>query len=156
MAKDLATNKRARHDYEFLEVLEAGLQLTGQEVKSAKAGNVSLKGAHVVITTNTTTGKPEAFLLNARISPYAPAGPLPSYDPERSRKLLLKRSQIDSLLGKKSQKGLTVVPVSLYSKGRLIKVKIALARGKTQFDKRQTMRERDDKRKMQRAMRGKA
>lgn len=147
----LATNKQARRDYTILEVLEAGIELTGQEVKSAKAGQVSLKGSRVVF--RSSHNKPEAFLLNVRISPYAPAEPLADYDPERSRRLLLKRAQIIQLQGKSSGKGLTVVPLSLYTKRGLVKIEIALAKGASNIDKRQRIRERDDYRRAQRELR---
>ncbi len=152
MGKALAENRRARHDYRFLETYEAGVELLGHEVKAAKAGHVSLKGAHAAITTNPRTGKPEAWLLNMHIGAYKPAGPLPDYEPTRSRRLLLSRQELRLLLGRRQQKGLTIIPVSLYLKNRLVKVQIALAQGKTQFDKRQDIKARESKRDIRRVM----
>jgi SsrA-binding protein len=143
----LATNKKARYDYEILESFEAGIVLSGQETKSAKAGQVSLASAYVVVDSHRNL-----YLLNATISPYKMAGPLPDYDPSHSRKLLMHRKEIDYLAGKIQQSGLTIVPLSLYTKHNKIKLEIALAKGKRKYDKRQTIRDREDKRQISRVL----
>ena len=145
----LARNKEAYFNYAIEHELEAGIALTGQEVKSVRAGNVSLKGAHVTIYGN------EAFLVNAHISPYKYAGDLSGYEPTRSRKLLLKRKEISSLIGKYKEQGMAVVPLELRAKKRLIKVKLGIGRGKKKYDKRASIRKREDERKIGRAIRGK-
>lgn len=137
MSSILAANDRARYDYELLESLEAGLALTGQETKSAKNGHLKLKGAHVAFTQG------EAWLLGAHIAKYPKAGPLPGYDPERSRKLLLHKRELDRLRGKREEEGLTIVPIRAYMKGGRIKLEIAVARGKKQYEKRETIKKRD-------------
>lgn len=146
----LATNKRAMFDYEILEKFEAGLVLAGYEVKAARLGHISLKGAYVVITGG------EAFLLNAHISPYQPKNMPPDYEPTRTRKLLLHKNQINRLIGESKEKGLTLIPLSVYTNtiGK-IKVSFAVARGKKQFDKRAAIEERESKRNLQRALRNK-
>ncbi|OGY42253.1 MAG: SsrA-binding protein [Candidatus Buchananbacteria bacterium RBG_13_36_9] len=143
----LAVNKKARFDYEILETFEAGIVLSGQEVKAAKAGQVSLTSAYVVADSQRNLS-----LINAAISPYKMAGPLPNYDPGRSRRLLLHRKEIDYLAGKIQQSGLTLVPLSLYTKHNKIKLEIGLARGKKKYDKRQTIRKRDDQRQINRIL----
>jgi len=145
----LAVNKRARFDYELLETFEAGLQLLGTEVKSVKAGNISLKGAFV------TMHDEEPYLTNATIPPWQPKNTPDDYDPVRPRKLLLKAAEIKTLLGTKQAQGLTIVPVKVYNKGSRVKVEIALARGKRQHDKKAAKRERDIQRDVDRALRGK-
>ena len=144
--KILAINKRANYDYEILEKLEAGLVLKGYEVKSIKTGHISLKGAYVAITGG------EAFLINANIPAYQPLNMPKDYDPTQSRKILLRRSQIKSLVGRISQKGLTLTPIKVYSKGGLIKIEIGLGKGKRKIDKREAIKKREAKRKMERAM----
>lgn len=137
MSDVLATNDRARYDYELLERLEAGLALTGQEVKSAKTGHMKLKGAHV------TFHRGEAMLTGAYIAAYPKAGPLPDYDPERSRKLLLHKREIERLRGKREEEGLTIVPLRAYMKAGRIKVEVAVARGKKRYEKREAIKKRD-------------
>ncbi len=140
----LAENKKARFDYEILDTYEAGITLSGQEVKSVRAGRANLVGSFVAI-------KPDgAFLLNAQIPPYQPKNAPTDYDPARTRKLLLNQQELKFLLGKSKEGGLTVVPLSLYNKGRHIKVAIALARHKKKSDKRDTIK----KREFQREKRG--
>lgn len=145
----LAINKRAKFDYEILETYEAGLILKGHEVKSIKKGNVSLKGAFVAFK---KSGKkiPELYLTNAYVSLYKPAGKIDSHDAERSRKLLLKKSEISRLIGKCQEQGLTLIPLELYNKKSLIKLKFGLARGKKKIDKREAIKKREDDRKMKR------
>lgn len=154
----LATNKRAHFDYEILDKYEAGLVLSGAEVKSTKMGHVSLKGSFVSMHEN------ELYLTNANISPYPFANPKISYDPTRSRKLLVKKSEIKSLTGKLHVKGLTLVPLRVYTKRRstrntsrndvdgLIKLEFAVAKGKKAFDKRSDIAKHEAKRSMDRAL----
>ncbi|MFA5134356.1 MAG: SsrA-binding protein SmpB [Patescibacteria group bacterium] len=146
----LATNKRALHDYHILEEFEAGIVLTGSEVKSVKGGRCNLKGSYV-------TGRDgEIWLINAHVSPYAMSSSQRGYEPTRSRKLLLHEREIASLTGKLSSKGLTVLPLSIYTKKSLIKVKIAVCRGKKLHDKRELMKKRDADRQVRQLLRNKA
>lgn len=140
-------NKKALHNYHILEHLEAGVVLSGSEVKSIRAGRIDLGEAHVRILNN------EAFLINVHIPPYQ--GSEESYDPQRSRKLLLHRDQISSLIGKVSKGGMTLVPVSIYEKNNRFKVEVGLAKSKKEFDKRKTIKERDNQRRMEQELRGK-
>jgi SsrA-binding protein len=144
-SKLIVENRRARHDYHLLERIEAGLQLTGTEVKSLRAGGVQLGQAYGEIRDG------EAWLVGASISEYA-QGNLQNHRPERDRKLLLHRREIDSLSGKVREKGLTLVPTRLYFKDGRVKVELALARGKERLDKRRDIAERDAKRQMERAL----
>ncbi|MBI5221969.1 MAG: SsrA-binding protein SmpB [Candidatus Magasanikbacteria bacterium] len=144
--KNYAENKKAKFDYEIMETLEAGLLLTGQEVKSIRTGQAGLKSAYVTLHNN------QAMLTNAHIPKYKFAGQVKDYDPERSRPLLLKQKEINYLKGKLEQKGLTIVPLALYNSGRHVKVKIAIARGKKQFDKRRTIKKRETDREIKRAI----
>jgi SsrA-binding protein len=142
----LAINKRARFDYELLDHYEAGLVLSGQEVKSVKTGHISLKGSFVTLRGS------ELYLTNAFIPPYPFAGQLPSYEPTQPRKLLLKKSEIRSLIGKVRVNGLTLVPLRVYTKRSLVKLEFAVAKGKKAFDKRQTIAKHEDQRRMRRAL----
>jgi len=142
----LATNKRASFDYELEDHFEAGLVLSGAEVKSVKNGHISLKGSFV------TMHETELFLTNANISPYPFAKATLAYDPTRSRKLLVKKAEIRSLIGKLHTKGLTLVPLRVYTKRRLIKLEFAIGRGKKAFDKRSDIAKKEDKRKIERAL----
>lgn len=148
----LATNRKALYDYEILEKFEAGLVLSGQEVKSIRQGHISLKGAFVTLKTNAKTKNTEAYLTNAYVAPYKPAGPLPSYDPEQSRRLLLHKKELNYLIGKIQVKGLTMVPISVYTKHKFIKLEFALARGKKKHDKRETIKKREVNRQIQRTL----
>lgn len=141
--KPFVENRRARYDYEILDTYEAGLVLYGYEVKSIKTGRVSLKGAYVVIKDN------EAYLINTLIPPYQPANTPDDYNPERNRKLLLNKSEIKSLIGKSKQKGLTLVPLKLYTKRGKIKLELAVAKGKREIDKRETIKKRETEREVQ-------
>ncbi|XLQ20449.1 MAG: SsrA-binding protein SmpB [Candidatus Moraniibacteriota bacterium] len=143
----LAVNKKAKFDYEFIEKYEAGLVLFGHEVKSIKTGHISLKGSFVTIHNN------EMYLTNALVPLYQHAGNIKDYDPNRSRKLLVKKSEIRSLIGKKAQAGLTMVPIRVYTKRNLLKLEFALAKGKTKHDKRNVMKKRDTDRNIARALR---
>ena len=131
----IARNPRAKHDYHFLETWEAGLVLTGTEVKSAKSGRIQLRESYATIDKN------EAWLVNAHISEYS-HGNRENHSPVRSRKLLLHRREIDKLLGKTREKGLSLIPTKIYLKGGRIKCELALARGKKMHDKREAERAR--------------
>lgn len=144
----IAENKRARFDYELLETIEAGIALLGHEVKSVKTGHVSLQGSFVTLRGD------ELFLTNALIPFYAHAGDPGSYDPTRPRQLLVKRSEVKRLIGKVRVHGLTLIPLRVYTKRHLVKVLFAVAKGKKEYDKRQTTMKREAKRKADRAMRG--
>ncbi|MFH0857570.1 MAG: SsrA-binding protein SmpB [Candidatus Magasanikbacteria bacterium] len=143
-----AVNKKAHFDYEILETLEAGIVLEGHEVKSLRTGSAKLTGAYV------TFHKNRPMLTNFHIPKYRFAGNVQEYDPERSREILLKGKQIDYLRGKSEEKGLTIVPLSVYTKGRYIKVEVGIAKGKKTYDKRRVMKEREQKRETGRIMKG--
>ena len=147
--KTHATNKRAHYDYEILEKIEGGLVLKGCEVKSIKTGHLSLKGAFVTVKGN------ELFLTNASIPAYQPANMPDDYDSTRSRKVLAHKRQIKSLLGKITQKGLTLVPIKVYSKHSLIKLQFGVGKGKRKIDKRESIKKREEKVKMERIMKDK-
>jgi len=135
--KPFAENRRARHDFEILEPLEGGLSLLGHEVKSIREGGAKLAGSYISIENG------ELWLRKVHIAPYSKAGGIKEYDPERERKILVTASELRSLLGKMSQKGLTLVPLSLYPRGRHIKLSFALCRGRKSFDKREKLKQRD-------------
>lgn len=142
----LAFNKRANFDYQLSDKYEAGLVLTGQEVKSVKMGHISLKESFVTIKGN------ELYLTNAHITPYKHAGDIKNYDPTRPRKLLLKKSEIKHLTGKVRTQGLTLVPIRVYTRKRYIKLEFGVGKGKKKFDKRQDIAKKEDARKMKRAL----
>lgn len=144
--KLIADNRRARHDYELLDRFEAGLVLTGTEVKSLRDGKVQLGGAYADVRGG------EAWLVGATIAEY-PGGNRQNHDPERERKLLLHRRELASLAGQVNEKGLTIVPTRLYFKNGRVKVELAVARGREKGDKRRAIAERDAKRDMERALR---
>jgi len=144
--KLLAENRRARHDYHLLEKYEAGLALTGTEVKSARAGKIQLRDGYAEIVGN------EAWLVNVHIAPYS-HGSAFNHDPERRRKLLLHRAEIDKLMWKSREKGLTLVPTRVYVKNGKIKCEIAVARGKKLHDKREAIRTREQEAEARAAMR---
>lgn len=135
----LAANRRARRDYELLETFEAGVALTGTEVKSARAGRVQLKDSYIEVRGE------EAWWVGGHISPYA-HGNRENHDPERDRKLLLHRREIHRLLGATTRRGLTVIPLSVYLKGNHIKLEIALAQGRKLYDKREAKRRQEQER----------
>lgn len=145
----LAINRQARHDYHILETFEAGIILSGPEVKSAKAGQINLRGSYVTIKDNA------AWLINCHIAAYKPANLGSSYSPTLTRKLLLKAQEIAALVGKSKAQGQTLIPLSVYTKRGLVKVEIALARNKKQRDKREDIKKREVKRDIGRAMRRK-
>jgi SsrA-binding protein len=142
----VASNRRALHDYEILEKVEAGLVLLGPEVKSLREGRANLSDSYAVLR------RGEAFLLNAHVSPYDKAG-RDNPDPRRERKLLLNKGEITRLAGKVAERGLTLVPLSLYFKNGRAKVELGLARGKRVHDKRESIRRREEEREMERAVR---
>ena len=141
---DVASNRQAAFRFEFLDKLEAGLVLHGTEVKALRTGTAQLKDGYATIQDG------ELWLHNVHIPPYAPAS-RENHEPERPRKLLVHRRELDKLAGQVKERGLTLVPTRLYFRGPRAKVEIALARGKDQFDKRQSIRERETKRDMERA-----
>ena len=139
-------NKKAYFDYEFLEKFEAGLSLFGFEVKSIILGRASLQGSRVIIRGE------EAFLVGTTIPPHQPANAPKNYLPDRARKLLLHKKEIRYLLGKERERGLTLVPIKLYNKGRKIKLEFAVARGKKKKDRREIIKKKEAKRKIERIM----
>jgi SsrA-binding protein len=143
--KVIATNRKARHQYHFHDTYEAGLVLLGSEIKSIRAGRVSLQEGFVQFEAG------EAWLVNVHIAQYDPAS-RQNHEPRRRRKLLLHRREIDRLRGRTQEKGYTVVPTRLYLKDGRAKVEIALARGKRQYDKRQAIAKRDHQRQVDRAI----
>jgi len=143
--KVIATNRKARHEYEFHDTLEAGLVLMGSEIKSIRAGRVSLEEGYVQFESG------EAWLLNVHIAQYDPAS-RQGHDPRRKRKLLLHRREIERLHSRVQEKGFTLVPTRLYLKGGRAKLEIALGRGKKLYDKRQTLAKRDSDRQIERAL----
>jgi SsrA-binding protein len=141
--KIICQNRKAYFDYFIDDVVEAGIVLTGPEVKSIRMGKANINDGFARIQ------KGEVFLHNAHISPY-PFTPQDSSDPTRTRKLLLHRREIKRLIGKTEEKGYTLIPLKLYFRDRHVKVELGLAKGKKQYDKRETMRRRDQEREMQR------
>jgi SsrA-binding protein len=142
----LAVNKRALFDYAILEKFEAGLVLLGHEVKSVRDKRLGLLGSYVTIS------RGEARLINSHLPLYAKAGPQPDYDPDRSRTLLLHKRELDRLAGKMEQKGLTLVPISVYTKGSQIKLEFGIGRGKKQYEKRESIKRREVDREIRRSM----
>ncbi len=144
--KDLENNKKARRDYEIIEVIEAGISLLGSELKSIKSGGLSLQESYIVVKNG------EVFLTGAHIAPYTFTGIQPP-DPYRSRKLLLHRKEIEKLNSKVQQKGLTIVPLKAYQNEKgLIKIEIALGKGKKVHDKRQDLKQKEVSRKLDRVL----
>src|SRR3954454_23792182 len=146
-AGDVATNRQAAFRYNLLDRWEAGVQLTGTEVKSLRTGQAQMKDAYAAVRDG------EVWMHNMHIPPYQPAS-RENHEPERPRKLLLKRKEIERLIGTTAEKGLTLVPTRVYFKGPYAKVEIALARGKDLYDKRRSIKERDQRRDMERALSG--
>jgi SsrA-binding protein len=144
--KVVATNRKARHEYFLSDTFEAGVALTGSEIKSVRASQISIKEAYVQIENF------EAWLMNAYIAPYEQAS-YQGHDPRRKRKLLLHRREIDRLWDQVRKKGITIVPTRVYLKNGLAKIEIAIGRGKKQYDKRQEIAKRDAQREMDRALR---
>jgi SsrA-binding protein len=142
----LAINKRANFDYDISEKFEAGLVLRGYEVKSVKTGHISLRGSFVTVKDG------ELFLTNANIPLYKHAGNITNYDPTRSRKLLLHRKEIASLIGKSRTEGLTLVPIRVYTKRGLLKLEFGIGKGRKKVDKRRIIQKREADRKILRAL----
>jgi SsrA-binding protein len=143
---NLADNKKARFEYEILEDFEAGIELLGFEVKAVKTHRMNLEGSYIFPRFG------ELWLIGAAIAPYQPKNTPADYDPHRDRKLLLHKKEINYLLGKGSAKGLTIVPLKVYTKGVKIKIAIGIARRLKKHDKRELIKERDDKRNIERKM----
>lgn len=142
--KIICENRKARHDYTVEETFEAGLVLQGSEVKSLREGKANLKDSY-----GDVRGE-EVYLVGTHISPYDPASHA-NHDPERARKLLLHRREIRKLIGKVQERGLTLIPLKMYFKGGKAKVEIALARGKKSYDKRETLKQKEARREIERA-----
>jgi SsrA-binding protein len=144
---DVATNRKAGHRYELLERLECGIELRGSEVKSLREGRAQIADAYAVVEDG------EVWLRGVHIPPYPPAAGQ-NHDPDRPRKLLLHRYEIERLIGRTQQRGWTLVPTRIYFKGPRAKVELALARGKEQRDRRRELKERDLRREIERELRG--
>lgn len=144
--KVLAENKKAYFTYQILEKYEAGIVLIGQEVKSIKSGRISLKGSYVVLK------REEMYLIGANIPPYQPKNAPKDYEPERSRKLLLNKSEIKHLIGKTKEKGLTLVPLKVYTKRGKIKLEFGIAKGRKKHDKRELIKKREAEREIEREL----
>ena len=144
--KALVENKKARLEYETLESYDAGMELRGFEVKSLRLGRASLVGARVVIRGG------EAYLVGATISPYQENNTPPGYEPDRSRRLLLTKKEINELSGHENRKGLTIIPIMVYNKGRTLKLSVAVARHRKKHDKRAILKDRDAKRSIRRTL----
>lgn len=143
-----AQNRKAYFDYEILEKYECGIELLGTEVKSVRGGKMTLEGAFVIVRGG------EAFLINTNVPPYQMANAPKDYDPLRNRKLLLTKKEIKELVGTEKNKSLTIVPISVYNKGRKIKVEIAIVKGKKKHDKRETTKKRETDREIRREYKG--
>lgn len=141
---DYIQNRKARFDYEIIEKYEAGIELLGMEVKSIRTGKASIDSAFIIIRGG------EAFLINAIIEPYQPKNTKEDYNPTRNRKLLMTKKEIRELSDVEKNKNLTIVPLSMYNKGRKIKVSIASVKGKKKFDKRESIKKRETDRTIRR------
>jgi len=144
--KVLAENKKAYFNYRILEKFEAGIALIGQEVKSIKAGRINLAGSYVVLKDE------EVFLIGCNVPPYQPKNAPPDYNPERSRKLLLKKSEIKYLIGKVKQKGLTLIPLKVYTKRGKVKLEFGAAKGLKKVNKRELIKKREVDREIKREL----
>ncbi len=142
----LIKNKKVIFNYEILSTHEAGLDLLGFEVKALRTKKGSLEGSHITVRGG------EAYLLGATIPPYQPSNTPANYDPTRNRRLLLTKKEIGELAGSEGQKGLTIVPISVYSKGRHLKIEIAVVRGKKKYDKREVLKKRTARRDIERTL----
>ena len=145
--KVLAENKKAYFNYEILEKFEAGISLIGQEVKSIKLGHINLAGSYVVIDKNS-----EVFWIGAKVPPYQPNNAPADYNPERSRKLLLKKKEINYLIGKSRQRGLTLIPLKVYTKNAKIKLEFGIGKGKKEIDKREIIKKRETDKDIEREL----
>lgn len=142
----LVENKRIRFDYDILEDYEAGIELLGLEVKSLKVHSATLDGSYIVIRGG------EAYIVNMSIPPYQPSNTPDDYDPLRTRRLILTKNEIRDLAAVETGKGLTIVPISVYNKGKKVKISIGIARGKKTFDKRETIKKRESDRDIERTL----
>lgn len=144
----ITTNKKAYFDYEIIQIMEAGIVLSGPEVKSIKNGRVNLAGSYVIIDNSNVPR-----LINVHVDPYPPAAQIQkNYNPTQTRKLLLHQKEISSLIGKLKTRGLSLVPLKIYVEHRIIKVQIGLVKGKKQWDKRETIKKREIKRKIEQSL----
>lgn len=143
-----AENRKAGFDYEIIEKYEAGLVLTGQEVKSIKGGHINLSGSYVVFRGL------EPYLIGAKVPPYQPKNAPADYNPEQSRKLLLNKKEIDYLAGKVHERGFSLIPLKVYEKSGRIKLEFGLAKGKKKYDKKEKIKKRDTERQIQRELGG--
>jgi len=152
---EITTNKRLLYDYEILDKWEAGIKLTGNEVKAVKAGRIDLSGAYLGVRLNPKNRQPEVWLIGSTIAKYTKAGyAQTNYQIKQDRKLLLTKHEINIINGKLNQKGLTLLPLSVYTTShRLIKITIVLAKGKRKFDKREAIKKREFERKKQKLIR---
>jgi SsrA-binding protein len=144
-----AENRKAKFNYEILDKYEGGLELLGTEVKSVRGGRMSLEGAFVIVRGG------EAYLINANIPPYQPKNAPKDYDPLRNRKILLTKKELSELAGADKNKSLTIVPLSVYNKGKKVKLEFALVKGKKTYDKRENIKKRETDREIRRELRGK-
>lgn len=150
--KLIAENKRAFFDYQILERFEAGVSLIGQEVKSIKSGRINLKGSYIVLKQPFKRRLSEVFLIGCNIPPYQPKNAPPDYNPQRSRKLLLKKSEIKYLIGKSKQKGLTMIPLRVYTKKGKIKLEFAIVKGRKKKDKREIIKKKEIEKEIKRTL----
>jgi SsrA-binding protein len=148
--KIISDNKKALFDYEILERFEAGIFLIGQEVKSIKLGRINLKGSYVILKQSEKSS--EVFLIGCSVPPYQPKNSPQDYDPQRSRKLLLRKEEIKYLIGKSSQKGLTIIPLKVYTKKGKIKVEIGIAKGRKKYDKKELIKKRETDKEIRRTL----
>jgi len=142
----IATNKRAFFDYQILETYEAGIELKGYEVKSIKNGRINLAGSYAVLKNN------QVWLINADVPPYQPKNTPSDYDPKRSRRLLLRKTEIKGLIGQIQEKGLTLGPLKVYTKNRKIKIEIGLAKSRKKVDKRELIKKRETEKEIKETM----
>ena len=150
----LAYNKKANFDYEITCKIEAGLVLLGHEVKSIKTRHISLRGAYITIKKG-KKALPELFLINAHIPLYKKASTIKDYNPTRPRKLLVHKKQIEHLIGKKKEAGLTLVPIKIYTKHSLIKLEFGIGRGRKKYDKREAIKKREVEKNVRAALKSK-
>lgn len=143
---NLIEHRKVRLEYELLEEYEAGLELLGHEVKSLRSKHGKLEGAHIIVRDG------EAYVVGMSIPPYQPANTAKDYDPGRSRRLLLTKKELSKLAEFEGQKGLTIVPISVYNKGKNLKLRIAVARGRKKYDKRAVLKKKDTEREIRRTL----
>lgn len=142
----LAENRKAKFDYTILETFHAGLVLNGQEVKSIRLGRMNLTGSYIVLQ------KGELFLIGSQVPPYQPKNAPGGYDPERSRKLLVRKQELNSMIGKSKERGLTLLPLQVYTQKHKLKLEFALAKGQKKYDKREKLKKRESQREIEREL----